>query len=84
MNSSAPASSSRLHHHHTRHGGVAERYVLVDGAVEKKVLLQHDPDLPAQPAGIELGDVDAIEHHLTRLRTIKALDEFRQGGLAGS
>ena len=78
------SESSRLHHHHTRHGGVAKRYVLMDGTVEKKVLLQHDPDLPAQPAGIELGNVHAIEHHLTRLRTIQALDELREGGLARS
>ena len=68
------SESRRLHHHHTRHGRVAKRYVLVDGAVEKKVFLQHDPDLPAKPAGIELGNVHAIEHNLTRLRAIQALD----------
>ena len=45
---------------------------------EHKILLQHDPNLPAQPAGIELGDVDAIEHNLTGLGAIEALDELGQ------
>ena len=70
------SEASRMHNHHTRHGGVAKRDVLMDRAVEKNVLLQDDTDLPAQPAGIELGNVDAIEHHLARLRTVEALDEL--------
>ena len=56
----------RLHHQRPRHRRIAERDVLVDRAVEQDVLLQHDADLAAQPAGIELGDVDAVEHHLAR------------------
>src|ERR1700733_11443369 len=72
----------RVHHHYAWHGGIAERNILVDGAVEKKVLLQHDPDLPAQPTGIELGGVDAVDHHLAGLRAIKALDQLGEGGLA--
>ena len=64
MNSSAPASLRRLHHHHARHGRIAERDVLVDRPVEQDVLLQHDADLPPEPARIELGDVDAVDHHL--------------------
>ena len=73
MNSSAPASRAAWITSGARHGGIAERDVLVDGAVEQHVLLQHDADLAPQPAGIELGDVDAVEHHLA-LRRVKPLD----------
>src|ERR1700691_6711656 len=62
------SESSRLHHHYTRHSGVAKRYVLVDGTVEKKVLLQHDPDLSSQPARIGRGKFYPIEHHPPHLR----------------
>ena len=63
MNSWAPASSRDRHHAAARHGGIGERDVVVDRAIEENVLLQDDADLPAQPAGIELGDVDAVEQH---------------------
>ena len=68
----------RLHHHHPRHRRIAERDVLVDRPVEQDVLLQHDADLPSEPARIELGDVDAVDHHLTHLRAVQALDELGQ------
>src|ERR1700683_3181288 len=68
------SESSRLHHHHTRHSGVAKRYVLMDGTVEKKVLLQHHPDLPAQSAGIVLGNVHAMAPYLPRLTALEALE----------
>ena len=74
--------SGRLHHDHARHRGIAKRDVLVDRAVEENVLLQHDADLPAQPSGIQLGDVDAVDHHLTGLRTVEALDRLGQRGFA--
>ena len=41
----------RLHHHHPRHRGVAERDIFVDRSVEQDVFLQNDADLPAQPPG---------------------------------
>jgi hypothetical protein len=44
--------------------------------------MQNDADLSAQPAGIELGDVDPADHHLAVSRTVKALDELRQRRLA--
>ena len=77
---SSRRKSGSVHHHHTGHSGVPQRDVFVDGAVEENVLLQHHPDLPAQPAGIELHDVDAVDHYLTGLRTVEALDELGEGG----
>ena len=74
----------RLHDDDARHGGIAERDVLVDRAVEQDVFLQHDADLAAQPAGIELGDVDAVEHHLARSRAVEALHELGEARLAGA
>ena len=53
-------------------------------AVEQHVLLQHDADLAAQPAGIELRDVDAVEHHLAVLRAVEPLHQLGQGRLAGA
>jgi hypothetical protein len=52
-----------VHHHHARHRRIAKRAALMDRAVEQDVLLQDDADLSAQPAGIELGDVDPVDHH---------------------
>ena len=54
-----------IHHARARHGGIAERDVFVKGAIEQNVLLQHHADLAAQPPGIELRDVDAVEHYLS-------------------
>jgi hypothetical protein len=71
-----------VHHHHARHRRVAKRDGLMDRAVEQDVLLQNDADLSAQPAGIELGDVDPADHRLAVSRTVKALDELRQRRLA--
>ena len=71
-----------VHHHHARHRRIAKRDVLMDRAVEQDVLLQDDADLSAQPAGIELGDVDPVDHDLAVSRTVKALDELRQRRLA--
>ena len=64
----------RLHHQRARRGGIGQRDVLVDRAVEQHVLLQHDADLAAQPGRVELGDVDAVEHHLAGVRAVEALD----------
>ena len=54
-------------HLRARHGGIGERDVVVDRAVEQQVFLQHDADLAAQPAGIDLGDIDAVEQDLPLL-----------------
>ena len=74
----------RLHHQRARRGGIGQRDVLVDRAVEQHVLLQHDADLAAQPGGIELGDVDAVEQHLAGVRAVEALDRLGQRRLAGT
>ena len=76
------AESGSVHHREAARGiaGSPGAMSLVDGAVEENVLLQHHPDLPAQPAGIELHDVDAVDHYLTGLRTVEALDELGEGG----
>ena len=67
-----------------RHRRIGERDVVMDGAVEQKVFLEHHADLAAQPGGIGLRDVDAVDQDLAALRLIKTLDELRQSRLAGA
>src|SRR6185369_6758952 len=64
------------------HGGIGERDVVVDGAVEQQVLLQHDADLAAQPGGVDLPDIDPVDLDLPALRPVETLHQFRQRRLA--
>jgi len=66
------------------HAGIGERDVLVQGAVEQQIFLQHDADLRAQPGGVDLRDVHAVDEHLPCLRDVEALDELRERRLAGA
>jgi hypothetical protein len=71
-----PSKFGRMHHHRAWHGRIAKSDVLVDRPIEQDVLLQHDADLPPEPARIELRRVDAIDHHLAGLRAVQALHQF--------
>src|SRR5208337_3315274 len=71
-------------HKGARHGRVSERNILVNGAVEEHVLLEHHTDLATKPGGVALRDVDAVNENLAPLRAVKPLDEFRQRRLAGA
>ena len=51
--------------------GFAEGDVVVDGAVEQQVLLQHDADVAAQPGRIDLGEVGAVEQDLPFARACR-------------
>ena len=45
---------------------------------------KHDADLPPQPGGIDLADIDAVDQDLAALDAIEPLDELRQSRLAGA
>ena len=45
---------------------------------------KHDADLPAQPGGIDLADIDAVDQDLAALGAIKPLHELGQRGFAGA
>src|SRR6185312_12395639 len=68
-----------LGHGSPRH---VNRYVVANGAVEEKVLLQYDPDLAPQPHGISLLQVNAIDKNPDGLRHIQPLQEFGERALA--
>ena len=67
-----------------RHRRIGEGDVLVDGAVEQEVLLQHDADVAPEPRRIDMVQVRAVEQHLPLVRQVKALDELGQGRFAGA
>jgi hypothetical protein len=46
--------------------------------------LQHDADIAANPAGIELRRIDAVEQHLALFRRVEPLDELGRRGFAGT
>ena len=83
MNSSAPARRATATTWARCIAGIGEGDVVVDGAVEQDVLLQHDADLPAQPGGIELRQVGAVEQDLALVRHVEPLDQLGQRRLAG-
>ena len=64
------------------HGRIGKGDVFVDRAIEQDVFLKDDADVPAQPAGIRLGDIGAIKKDLALLRDIESLDKLRQRGFA--
>ncbi len=78
MNSSAPESRGDLDHPRPRHGRIGEGDILVDGAVEQQVFLQHDANMAPQPRRIDLAQIRPVEEHLSFGRRIQALDEFGQ------
>ena len=67
-----------LDHPGARHRRIGEGDVLVDGAVEQEVLLQHDADVAPEPRRIDMGEVRPVEQHLPFARQIEALDELGQ------
>ena len=63
--------------------GIGERDVLVDGAVEQQVLLQHDADLAAQPRRDRPGAMSMPSmKHLPALGPVEPLDQLGQRRLA--
>ena len=60
MNSSAPASLAAEMIALRGIRRIGKRDVVVDRAVEQEVLLQDDADLAAQPASVDVADVDAV------------------------
>src|SRR5579863_3537508 len=68
-----PRKSGGVDHQGSGHRRIAERNVLMDGAIEKNVVLQDKSNLTAQPSRIELSDVHSVQHHLTRLGRIESL-----------
>src|SRR5690606_23759095 len=67
-----------------RNGGVDHRDIVADRSGEKDIVLQHDADLPAQPGGIDLRNVDTVYQHAPAFRHIEALNKLGQGALAGA
>ncbi len=65
-----------------RHRRIGERDIVADRAVEQHVLLQNDADLPAQPGGVDHGEIDAVDQHAAALRHIEPLDQLGQRALA--
>ena len=61
---------------------ICERNILVDGAVEQQIFLQHHTDLSAQPRSIDLTDIDAVEEDLAALRYIQPLHQLGHGRFA--
>ena len=73
-----------LDHPRPRHRRIGESDVLVNGAVEQQVLLQHDADVAPEPPRIDMAEIRAVEQHLALARQIKTLDELGQGRFAGA
>ncbi len=67
-----------------RHGRIGQGDVLAHRAVEQQVLLQHHAHLPAQPGGIDQGQVHPVHQHAAALGGVQALDQLGQGGFARS
>src|SRR5271170_6796471 len=65
-----------LDHLRTRHRGLGEGDVLVDGAIEEQALLQDDADVPAQPSRIDLAQIRSVQQNLSLVRQIEALDQL--------
>ena len=61
--------------------GVAPAEVLLDGAREEHVLLQHDGHLIAQTLEVVVPDIYAAHQHLSLRRVVKTGDEVDQRGL---
>ena len=69
-------------HPFERHGGIGQRDVLTNRAVEQQVLLQHHADLAAQPGRIDLSDIDSIDQDAPALRHVQPLEQLGQGRFA--
>src|SRR5580693_7723933 len=65
-----------------RQGGIGQRDVFPDRAVEQHVFLKHDADLAAQPGRIDLREIDAIDQHAATFGDIEALGELGERALA--
>ncbi len=50
--------------------------------LNRKFSLQHNADLPPEPCGVNLGNIEPIDKDLATLRDVETLHEFRQGRLA--
>ena len=61
-----------LDHPRARHRRIGEGDVLVNGAVEQQVLLQHDADVAAQPRRIDMAQIRAVEQDLPLARADRA------------
>src|SRR5579871_1023543 len=73
-----------LDHPRARHRRIGECDVLVNGAVEQQVLLQHDADVASKPGRIDMAEIGTVEHDLPFAWQVETLDELGQGGLAGT
>src|SRR5580658_5788965 len=62
----------------------AEADVRIDGAGEKKRVLQDDAELAPEVLDIELANVDAIEKNLAALHVVKAEQQGNERGFAGA
>jgi hypothetical protein len=58
--------------------------VLPDGRIEQLRVLQHERDLPAQRAHVEVADVVAVDRDRSRERIVEARDEADQRRLAAA
>ena len=67
-----------------RHAWVRQRDVVTDRTIEEDVLLQHDPNLPPEPGGVNRRDIDPVDEHAPAFRDVEPLYELRQRRLAGS
>ena len=56
--------------------------IVPHGAIEEKILLEHDPHLTTKPGGIDLGHVHAVDEDTAALRHIQSLNELGDGALA--
>ena len=71
-----------FHHPRARHRRIGEGDILVNGAIEQQVLLQHDADMAAQPRGVDLAQVGPIHQNLSFARQVEPLNELAQRRLA--
>ena len=65
-------------------GGAAVLDVVLDGAVEDMVFLEHQSDVVSQPAGVPVGEFDAVEADGAVLGLVELVEQVDDGALAGS
>ena len=71
----------RLHHLFVRGVGVAVKDVLLDGAVENMVLLQHQADVLAQVLRVVVAQVNTVEGNGAHLRLVELVEQVDDGAL---